>query len=258
MTRLLAAREESESKAYSKEVSMTCSVAKPEMRINEQNTALCTLTNKGNIPVVLNVCFKDCGTTIQLGISQEKQVQLAFTEDSAGNMKKEIIAKSDEAVTTAKIAYTVFDTPSLEIRNLSYPESVKFREEFTIQFNLAKTSFSPAEDIDIVLSQDSFRRKWSIEELNDERKFVLNLKGNDLLDESSELELLVSFSDRKGGRLEVRQNVRIGLSDLDIMERALLLLNKLGRQILTPQGMTGTAAVILVIIILSRVIRKAR
>jgi len=250
MSQLLAAREELESKTYSKEVSMTCGVLKEKMMINEQNTATCTLTNKGNIPLALNVCFKECAS-VQLGISQEKEVSFSFTENIPGNIEKDIIAKSNEAVSTAKIVYAAYDAPSLEIRNLSYPESVAFNDAFTIQFNLVKTSFAPAEDIEITLSQGDYTRTWAAEELNDERKFVLNLKGSELLDEQSKLELHVSFSDRNEGKHDIWQDITINLSGLSITERILLFLNKLGRWIATPFGIIASIVGILSIILFS-------
>jgi transglutaminase-like putative cysteine protease len=251
MESILSSREQEESKEYSKNVEIECSLEKNEFYSNEENKLSCKVINNGNVYFEkMDVCFKEECKTIELGISQSKTVDFMVTEDESGRKENMLKVRSTEAVRTKTVKYNVLDKPEINITRINHPEEVRFDDKYTIEFVMEKISYSNAKNVEITLSLEEFEESWRIAELSQDRKFIVDLKGSYLIGEENNFEIKVKYEDYSGNSFTDIDYAPIELVDIKAHQKVMLFLNNISRKLFSSQSFFKTLSAITVFFIL--------
>ncbi len=220
---------EEETKTYSRNLDIQCSsgdifYAGEIVRIN------CTLSNRGNVPLKgLSVCLEDDCRDLDLYISEKKAVEFDMAFNAPGPQDLVIVARNINVTKTADVQFVVWDRPRVMIEDLRYPESTRLADNFTIGFRLSPKTASIPEDVKVRLSGMSFEKEWTIDRLDRDSKYVLNVGGDSLAEEDNRFTLSVSYSDDLGRQYSENVDFTIGLMDVTLRDKATMFLNSLGR-----------------------------
>ena len=252
--------EEERQKRYSGNVLLECSADKEEYYVYETGKVDCAAKNTGNVFLDdVNVCFENKCNATSLGISQIKN--FSFEIDTSKLGAKEIpVTLNNPVVSKADyIKYTINDEPKIEIEELQYPENASYDKNFTVAFTLTKKSKSNPKNVFVSFAQNDIGKKWYFEELSDNRKFVLNIKGSQLRYGKNDYKINVDYSDGLKKQYNTNKEFTIHLTDAGLFQRAVLGLNTfegLSTETVAIMLLTGTIAFIGVVLWLFKRIRR--
>jgi len=242
---LLLQQKKEEQKIYSKNLELNCTISKKEFYTYENASINCNVENKGNIFLKnLSICMGTC-ETMELGISQSKEIVFPAPEDKVGQQEALVTAQNEEVSKAASVEFARWDDPAVEARDLMYPAAIGFGDTFEISFVLDKASASPPKNVKIELDQGPFIKDWEIKELYDPQSFALELNGDELGHINNTIELRASFEDNNGNPYFFRKTFWIGVKTPKIGQRIRMGLNQIDGAL---QSLSITGIIILVII----------
>ena len=234
---LVESREEEAEKEYSKIINLSCIAEKEEFYIYEDNRIVCILKNNGNVFFEnMEVCFKEECIKIELGISQEKEVIFEFNETVPGKKEKEVKASSIDASKTKIVKYTALDSPKIIIANLKYPKNVTYNEDYVVEFLMKKESLSNPQEVEVTIDQEGYEKTWVIDEMQNDRKFIIDMTGKNMVSGENEFEIRLEFKDNLGNNYKAEKSIDIDLVDLTLIQRVLVLSNSIGKRVLSRKG----------------------
>lgn len=224
---ILEQKKEEEEKTYSRGVEIECSIDRNEFYYYENTKVLCNIKNIGNTNLKdLNVCFEsDCEKT-DLSIIQEKGFNYTVEKEIAGKQESMFKVQNAEVSKAEYLEYTVLDAPEIEIRDIEFPNEVEYNDNFKISFLLDKKSFSVPKNAVIAIKQNSFENQWTVEELPEGRKFVVNIEGKNLRKGPNEFAINVKFEDGNGKKYETEEKFAIELVNVTFVQNILLSFNQ--------------------------------
>ena len=224
---ILEQKKEEEEKIYSKDVNIECSIDEKEFYSYEKAFLKCKIKNIGNTVLKdLNICFEsDCIKT-DLGIVKERNFNYTV-EKSVSGMQEFIFKVENTDVSKAEyVEYDVLDEPGIAIEHVRFPESVEYNDNFKITVLLAKKSRSIPKNAEITLSQNNFKKTWTVDELSQDRKFVINLAGKDLRKGINEYDIVVKYEDGNGKGYETKEIFSLELVNVNLVQNIMLVLNQ--------------------------------
>lgn len=234
---LVESRKEKAKKKYSKDINLSCEPNKEEFYVYDNNTLNCILKNKGNVFLEnIEVCFKDICEKIDLGISQKKAIDFTFSEEKEGKKEKEVRAISKDALASSSVKYSALDQPEIEILEIIYPKNVSYDEDYTIEFLMKKKSFSNPVDITVTLNQGGYEKTWIIEEMIQDRKFIIDMEGKNMVEGKNVFEIKVDYKDRLENEYSNKKDIEISLTNLNLAQKIIVSVNYLGRDVLSKRG----------------------
>ncbi|MBS3098473.1 transglutaminase domain-containing protein [Candidatus Woesearchaeota archaeon] len=240
MKDILKQKEEEKEKVYSKNIDLNCIIDKEEFYEYENAEINCSIRNEGNIYLEdLNVCMKDECNGLDLGITQESSVKFPVNATDFGKQEMPITASNSQVSKTYYVKFNYLDKPELGINGIDYPKSIEFNDEYSISFILDKKSISKPKNIVVTLYQNNFPKTWEINELDDDKKIVLNLSGKDMTKTENNFSIKVVYEDDNSRRYETNGGFSIKIENVSFTERVILLFNSTTNRIenLTPTGM---------------------
>jgi hypothetical protein len=227
---LLAELTEESEKVYSESVSLECATG-PVYYVGETALITCEVRNTGNVVLEdLNVCLDECRTIdITIGQSQTLEYDVLLESDGAQDMV--VTAKNDQVTKTESVLFSVWDRPRVDILELIYPEHVELSEPFAIEFKIEPRTSSVPQKVRVNLAGTSFEKEWRLQQLEQARKYILNVEGNSLSDINNRFRIMVSYSDMNNRTFSDRKEFSIRIEDPSAKDRAIMLLNKINSQI---------------------------
>lgn len=208
-----------EEKVYSTKINLECSGDKPIITISESANIQCSIKNQGNTLLKdLNIClYKDCKKT-DLGISQEQNIEFQYSTIEPG--KRSILIKAENAQVSKSdsIILEVLDTPKLSINNISYPKEVEFKQQYQLEFDLEKTSYSDPLNIEVKVIQNRKTDSFAMEKIERDQKIRLNLFGNNLKKGLNNIQIIVNYQDISGNSYSTQQNIQISLVNVTFFQ----------------------------------------
>ncbi|MBI2657020.1 hypothetical protein HYX03_04735, partial [Candidatus Woesearchaeota archaeon] len=117
------------------------------------------------------------------------------------------------------------DAPRIEIEGLEFPINVSYNENFSVSFTLAKKSQSSPKYVEVVFAQNGFRKKWSIDELTENEKFVLNFVGKDLKYGKNNYKINVNYYDGLKKQYSSSKDFPVELTNVTLLQRLILWFN---------------------------------
>lgn len=224
---ILNQRKEEEEKVYSRDVEIDCKIGQKEFYAYEKSLVQCRVKNIGNAALKnLNVCFESDCSVIDLGIVQEKNFNYTVEKSVTGNQESVFKVKNTDVSKAEYIEFNVLDEPRISIKDIEFPETVEYNDNFKIGFLLGKESNSVPENVEIKLLQNNFEQEWSVKELPEDRKFVINLLGKNLKKGVNEFNAVVKYEDGNGNPYETKESFVIELVNVTLMQNVLLAFNQ--------------------------------
>ena len=252
--------EEERQKRYSGNVLLECSADKEEYYVYETGKVDCAAKNTGNVFLDdVNVCFENKCNATSLGISQIKNFSFEIGTSKLGAKEIPVTLNNPVVSKADYIKYTINDEPKIEIEELQYPENASYDKNFTVAFTLTKKSKSNPKNVFVSFAQNDIGKKWYFEELSDNRKFVLNIKGSQLRYGKNDYKINVDYSDGLKKQYNTNKEFTIHLTDAGLFQRAVLGLNTfegLSTETVAIMLLTGTIAFIGVVLWLFKRIRR--
>jgi len=254
--------EEEKEKKYSANVIFNCSASKDESYIYEDAKISCYAKNAGNVYLEgIEICFEGKCNSTDLGISQSGEFAFEVDKSAAGN-KQGIITIRNELVSKSQaITYTVLDKPRISISSVEFPPNVSYNQNFTVSFTIAKESLSMPRDVVVVLSQNWLQKKWNIKELNEDRRFLIGLNGDQLQYAKNSYRIDISYIDELSQPYNVDYEFSIDMVNATMLQRissSLLSLDRLSHESMALMLFAGTAAFLAVVLILFRKSKRPR
>ena len=121
--------------------------------------------------------------------------------------------------------FKVNDIPNIEIENMEFPANASYNGNFSISFALTKKSQSDPKDVEVILAQNGLSKKWNMQELSEDRKFVVVFAGSQLKYGKNDYKINVDYFDGLGKKYDVDREFSIELADASPLQRVLLLFN---------------------------------
>jgi len=218
--------EEEKGKKYSGNVLLDCKTSKEEFYDYEDVKVHCNVKNVGNIFLDnADICFENKCESVSLGISQTKNVTFAINKSYAGYKEVPVTLRNKLVSTSELVKFKIDDAPKVEIENLEFPANVSYRENFTVSFTLAKKSLSSPKKVKIVFALNDIKKEWSIDNMQENKKFVLGFTGKQLEYGANKYQINVNYNDGLKRKYNTNKKFSIELSNANLIQRLLLSLN---------------------------------
>jgi len=210
---------------------MNCKSDKTEIYEYESAIIGCNIKNIGNVYLDnLNICLEeDCKKT-NLGITQEERIIFNFKPKKAAAQEITIKAKNKDVSKNSFVEITVRDKPSINISDLIFPQEVRYKDTYEISFLLSKKSKFPPHNVTIKI--EPVNKEWVLNQLNENRKFVLKMYGKELNVGNNNFNILIIYSDKNGKEYKTNTEFTVKLADVNIFQRILIFFNNIGRKII--------------------------
>ncbi|MDP3765037.1 MAG: transglutaminase-like domain-containing protein [Nanoarchaeota archaeon] len=220
--------EEEKEKKYSGNVLLECKTAKNEFYEYEDIKIYCYAKNTGNVFLEnVDVCFENECKKLDLGISQTKNITFDINKSIIGLMERPVTLRNELVSKAAYVNFKIDDAPKIEIENLELPLNVSYDENFTISFTLGKKSQSSPQNAEVVFTLNGIEKRWDINELVENRKFVLNFMGNMLKYGKNDYRINVDYYDGLKKLYNANKEFSIELTNVTLLQRLLLWFNVL-------------------------------
>ena len=224
---ILEQKKEEEKKTYSRDVEIECTIDRNEFYYYENAKVLCNIKNIGNTNLKnLNVCFESDCEKAELSIIQEKSFNYTVEKEIAGKQESIFKVQNPDVSKADYVEYTVLDAPEIKIENIGFPNEAEYNDNFKIEFLLGKSSFSIPKNAIIAIKQNNFENQWTVEELPEGRKFVVNMEGKNLKKGANEFAINVKFEDANGRKYETEEKFIIDLVNVTFVQNILLAFNQ--------------------------------
>jgi transglutaminase-like putative cysteine protease len=224
---LLSSMKEEEEKQYSENLDLACTT---ESQFYEDDIirVSCTLRNSGNVVLEgITVCLaEDCRTTtLFIGQTENITFERKFEE---GEHDILITAKNSQVSKSANARFSVWGEPMIDIYDIKYPDTVKFSQNFSIEFKIKPKTSSVPYNVALDLATDSFRKTWQLEQLDAARTYILHVGDRSLTGLANEVTIEATFYDNDGKRYGAKESFTILLEKPTLEEKAVMLMNKGG------------------------------
>jgi len=232
MMRYIEETEEEAEKTYSREVGLSCISDKEVYYVTEKAVISCTIHNTGNVALDgVDICIVDDCQKITLGIGQKKVHKVEQYVTEGGKEDILITAENPEVTKSASVQFEVWERPYVHIMDLTYPDYVSLEDKFTVEFRVGPNASSIPQNVNIMLSTSTFEKEWKIDELEQNRKYILNVEEYTLSDVRNAFKLLVTYTDNMGRRYSNSEDFVVELTDITLKQRVAMLLNKINVQL---------------------------
>ncbi|MBI2647234.1 hypothetical protein HYW99_02045, partial [Candidatus Woesearchaeota archaeon] len=256
--------EEEKEKRYSSNILLDCKTKKIEFFEYEDVSLHCNIKNIGNVFLEnIDVCFQDKCQKTSLGISQSNNFTFEINKSYAGQKQSVVTATNELVSKTSYLNLKIKDAPKIEIKDVEFPTNVSYGDNFTVLFTIAKKSNTNPKNVEIIFNQNGIEKKWSIEELTENRKFILRFQGSQLRYRENINSIKVNYNDGLSKYYNVQKDFTIALTNATILQRLYLSPNifgsvfeRIGYRTISLMLLFGAVAFVIVVILVFRGSRK--
>ncbi|MDP3765394.1 MAG: transglutaminase-like domain-containing protein, partial [Nanoarchaeota archaeon] len=218
--------EEEKEKKYSGNVGLGCNASKNEFYVYEDVEVYCEAKNTGNIFLEnIDACFENQCKKLTLGIAQTKNITFEVDTSAIGIRESPVTLRNELVSKAHHIDFKVNDVPKIEIEDLEFPGSLSYSDNLTVSFALAKKSASNPKNVEDIFTQNGVEIKWAIDELMENRKFVLNFAARQLRYGNNSHMINVKYFDDLNRQYAANGEFSVDLSNANLWQRLLLRLN---------------------------------
>ncbi len=214
---ILKQKTEEEKKVYSKIVSLNCS-SEEEVYLGITDVS-CKIKNTGNIMLDnLNICIKDDCRAMNLGISEEKEINFEVVVYKVGKNTITVEANNDDVSKADYLEIIGLDRPSLSIDDLEYSAEMRFNDVTNITFLIKKNSLSNPQNTALEYWGNEVLQKWQLGELANDQKIRIGVKGAELSKENT-IKIAITYEDKEGNSYREEKEFKIRLMKLTLWQR---------------------------------------
>ncbi|MBI2653637.1 transglutaminase domain-containing protein [Candidatus Woesearchaeota archaeon] len=220
--------EEEKEKKYSGNVVLDCKASKDEFYEYEDAEIYCDAKNIGNVFLEdADVCFEGECKNLDLGIGQAKNATFGINKSNTGLREVPVTLRNELVSKAFYVSFKVNDEPRIEVEGLEFPINVSYDDKFDVLFTLTKKSQSSPKNVGIVFSQNGFEKKWTINELTENRKFIVNVLGKQLGYGNNKYTININYFDGLNKQYNANKEFSVNLTDITLTQRVLLWFNNL-------------------------------
>jgi hypothetical protein len=213
------------------DIQLDCSADEDRFYEYETSKIVCDVKNVGNIFLDdLNVCLENSCKQISLGITQQQAISFGLKPETSGAQEVVVTASNKDIKKSAFIDIVVYDRPSIEITNITYSPEVSYNNTFEISFVLKKKSSFPPYYVNINLEPVS--KEWEINQLNEDRKFIIKMRGSELNAGENNFEILITYKDLNGKQYLTSDEFTVNLINVNIFQRIALFFRGIIRAVI--------------------------
>jgi len=219
---------EEKEKRYSGNVVLDCKTLKNEFYDYENAYVYCDAKNTGNVYLEdMDVCFENECMKTSLGISQTRNFTFEINKSVYGYREIPVTLRNQLVSKAAYVNFNVLESPKIVIENLAFPSNASYNEKFGISFTLTKKSQSNPRNVEVVFAQNGIEKKWNIDELNENRKFILDFIGKQLKSGKNDYGIGIKYHDGLGKEYTAGKEFSVELANLTLLQKVSLWFNSL-------------------------------
>ena len=227
ITTYLDSKKTQTTKTYSKKLNFTCTYP-AKTKINSDFGINCKIKNHGNKNLKdLEICLEDKCETTDLSIFQEKHFNFNHSVESVGSNPISFTVKNPDVNLMKLYSVLGVDNPNLEIDNLEFPGKVKFEDQFDIEFEIVKDSYTNPEDIEIEFRLNDLKQVWTVDELDRKRGFQIELEGKLLYLNQNRGTINIKYRDNNDNVYEETKSFEILLEEPTFWQKIQIYLTKI-------------------------------
>ena len=231
---IIEEKKEETEKTYSKNVELKCTSKKSFYYLYETPTINCNIKNTGNVFLEnLKACLENNCSIFNLGITQEKELSFKFKPEKIGKRDVKITAKNEQISKTAYVGIDILDEPSVIIDKIEHPLNVSYEDSYKVSFMLIKNSTSVPEELFVKFFHNFLPKEWEINELNNDQKFVINLRGKDLSTGKNNFKITVDFKDDNKKNYKTEEGFEITLNKPTLTQRIAIFFSDVAKWFLS-------------------------
>jgi len=203
---------EQETKHYSKNLQLSCSASPSLIYVGKEFTITCDLSNTGNTVLSdLDVCYQDDCKTVTINIASTKIVTFSYVENTSGQHEVIVTASNEDVSKVSQVEFMAHNPPKVEISNINHADMVEFQDTFKIDFLIKKKTTAPIGNVSVFLDHGSQNKRWDLDEMTIDRRFLIDLKGNDLKPGNNTFTISVVHTDMDGNLINISKDFDIKL-----------------------------------------------
>ncbi len=210
--------EETEEKAYSRNINLECSAAKSEIYLYESTGIRCSVTNTGNVALNnLYFCHDENCQLFSLGITRSKEFNLTARFTAPGINRAKVLVDSDTVSKAVAVEVNVLDEPSIVFSNITYPEKVPYNQAYEVSFVAAKSSSSTPLEAEIYIRPT--KATFSFPKIENRQRITAELSALDLHEGENTLTIEARFKDRNGKAYSEEKTIKIEVKKLNFLQK---------------------------------------
>lgn len=212
-------QEDQNKKSYNSEISLNCSLSSSVFYPENVSNILCSVSNQGNTPQTLSVCYTALCQDLFIGISASSSVSFPLSNLSIGDHRSYAIFSGKDVLKTAEISYTVLDTPTLEFVNMSIASAVSYGEQLSLSFVLQKTSFQKPSSILVTVQYGNKQQFAQFPSLSDSQQIDLVLNSTAFRRVQNTGFITIDYVDSLGNKHQKQESFVVTLTDLSFWQK---------------------------------------
>ncbi|MBT5021954.1 transglutaminase domain-containing protein [Candidatus Woesearchaeota archaeon] len=215
-------------KKFNKEIKVNCVADKETYYEYDEPNVSCSLKNSGNVNFQeLKACLgKDCKYA-GLKINQEKVFTFKIPKLKVGLNKLVLHVEDDDLEKSLIFDINVLDTPHLFIDEIEFQSEIDYELPYQIKFILVKESKSKPQTVQVLLDAAGLIQEITEVELEQSKKYVINLNSQDLTDDQNEFSITINYEDFNGNNYSEQETFSVKLNELTFWQKTKRLFVKL-------------------------------
>ncbi|MEM4260758.1 MAG: transglutaminase-like domain-containing protein, partial [Candidatus Woesearchaeota archaeon] len=216
---------------YSEKILLSCSAINDYIYVGQEYNFYCTINNTGNKNQRLTFCVDEVCEQIEITAKKTENFEKKIVFRIPGVRTLIFTLQNDEVLKNNYLTINIYDVPSLKIIDLAHPDTVNYKDEFTIDFNITKKSSSTPKNIRISLTNNVFSQSWNFENFISDQNFRIKLSGSDLSAGKNNFMINMTYYDERYRLYSEEKNFVINLENLDLAERIMIFIKKISYKI---------------------------
>ncbi|MFW5746457.1 MAG: transglutaminase-like domain-containing protein [Nanoarchaeota archaeon] len=193
-------------------VTLECPAA-ADASIDARILVTCTVINRGNVYYEeVQLCSRGSCSRAPLGIQQQQNISVPLTYDKQGTYMTAMTLRAGQTDLQETVEVSVQDRPFVELTDLQYPRSVKYREPFSISAVIRVSG--TVHNMNARMDNGFTPVIWNIGTTKEHQKLVANLTSSFLQPGVNDVLLLVQYQDKDGEAYRSEQEITVELTDV--------------------------------------------
>ncbi|PIN80218.1 hypothetical protein COV13_03945 [Candidatus Woesearchaeota archaeon CG10_big_fil_rev_8_21_14_0_10_32_9] len=196
----------------------SCSILDNIIYVDSDATINCNLVGEEGISGT--ICLEsECEDLDSPTYSQK--YSLKVDTSTPGFKTLSVDVKSSKGSASYFLTLKILDDAKLDLIDLTFPESISFDGDDSINFKLEKTSDSTPVNVSVKLDGGLFEQSWVADSIYGVQDFALNFKGLDLNDGDNKFKITVDYFDEKGKKFSEEKDFSINMNGLNLWQKFL-------------------------------------
>ena len=214
-------------------VYFACASEKETYSTNEKIRISCKIKNQHNDFSLSNIqiCYKDdCQFIEHIIPDQEKLIEFETSFDTPRTQEISFSIKGDEIAKTSEVKLSIIDQAAISIQNITYPQTIKYDNNFDLTFMLQKDSFAPGKNAELFILINKIPSIWEINSVTKNRELTIHLDTTEFTTKDNEIEIILKYETEDEDLLETTEVINIQLLKPTFIELLRIRINDLERK----------------------------